>query len=94
MVLCDIVLNLSWTANYYCQIKKYSAISISASDLDISLTKYVINKLYTVSYVPLETEQHLSETFFSMLNKRVIPSDQYKLDTLYMKLKLTLSKLT
>jgi hypothetical protein len=52
-------------------------------DLDISLTKNVINKLYSVSCVSFETEP-LSETFFySVLNKRVISSDQDKWDNLY-----------
>jgi hypothetical protein len=36
----------------------------SASNLDISLTKNVINKLYTVSCVHLETEQPFSKIFF------------------------------
>jgi hypothetical protein len=55
-----------------------------AGELDISLTKNVINALYAVSRVPLETEQPLFETFFYlMLNKRVISSDQDKWDTLY-----------
>jgi hypothetical protein len=35
------------------------------SDLDISITKNAINKLHTVSCVPLKTEQPLSKILLS-----------------------------